>query len=71
MGARVHGPLPQGEFLRRLGIEQRAAALKAAAPPDYAATIDAARVSLSSVVRTGLGRLFEAIDKFTPRAGPA
>ena len=28
MGARVHGPVEQGEFLRRLGIEQRAAALK-------------------------------------------
>jgi SAM-dependent MidA family methyltransferase len=67
MGARVHGPLPQGEFLRRLGIEQRAAALKAAAPPDYAATIDAARVRLTSEDRTGMGRLFKAIAVANPK----
>ena len=30
MDARVYGPIEQGEFLRRLGISQRAAALKAA-----------------------------------------
>ena len=29
MGARVHGPVEQAQFLRRLGIEKRAAALKA------------------------------------------
>jgi NADH dehydrogenase [ubiquinone] 1 alpha subcomplex assembly factor 7 len=67
MGARVHGPLPQGEFLRRLGIEQRAAALKAAAPPDYAGTIDAARVRLTSEDRTGMGRLFKAIAVADPK----
>ena len=39
MDARVHGPLPQGEFLRRLGIEQRAAALRAGAGQEYASTI--------------------------------
>ena len=37
MGARVHGPVPQSVLLRRLGIEERADALKASAPPDYAA----------------------------------
>ena len=67
MGARVHGPLPQGEFLRRLGIEQRAAALKAAAPPDYAGTIDAALVRLTSEDRTGMGRLFKAIAIANPK----
>jgi SAM-dependent MidA family methyltransferase len=67
MGARVSGPLPQGEFLRRLGIEQRAAALKAAAPPDYAATVDAARVRLTSEDRTGMGRLFKAIAVANPK----
>ena len=30
MGARVHGPITQAQFLRRLGIEKRAATLKAA-----------------------------------------
>src|SRR6266700_6990868 len=29
LGARVHGPVPQGEFLKRLGIETRAVALMA------------------------------------------
>jgi NADH dehydrogenase [ubiquinone] 1 alpha subcomplex assembly factor 7 len=67
MGARVHGPVPQGEFLRRLGIEQRAAALKAAAPPDYAGTIDAALVRLTSEDRTGMGRLFKAIAVADPK----
>jgi SAM-dependent MidA family methyltransferase len=67
MGARVHGALPQGEFLRRLGIEQRAAALKAAAPPDYAGTIDAALVRLTNEDRTGMGRLFKAIAIANPK----
>src|SRR5262249_61514960 len=66
-GARVPGPLPQGEFLRRLGIEQRAAALKAAAPPDYAGTVDAACVRLTSEDRTGMGRLFKAIAVANPK----
>ena len=41
------GRSTQGEFLRRLGIEQRAAALKAGAPPDQAAEIDAALARLT------------------------
>ena len=56
-----------GVFLRRLGIEQRAAALAAAAPPDYAGTIDAARVRLTSEDRTGMGRLFKAIAVANPK----
>jgi NADH dehydrogenase [ubiquinone] 1 alpha subcomplex assembly factor 7 len=61
MHARVHGPVEQGEFLRRLGIEQRAAALKAGAPPEYAATIDGALARLTSAERTGMGRLIKAM----------
>ena len=67
MGARVHGPLPQGEFLRRLGIEERADALKASAPPDYAATIQAALVRLTDEDRTGMGRLFKALAVSDPK----
>ena len=67
MGARVHGPVPQGEFLRGLGIEQRAAALKAAAPSEYADAIDAALVRLTSEDRTGMGRLFKAIGVADPK----
>jgi SAM-dependent MidA family methyltransferase len=67
MGARVHGPLPQGEFLRRLGIEQRAAALRAGAPPEYASTIDAAHDRLTSDDHIGMGRLFKAIAVTGPK----
>ena len=67
MGARVHGPVPQGEFLRELGVDERAAALKAAAPPEYADAIDAALVRLTSEDRTGMGRLFKAIAVADPR----
>src|SRR5262249_12232093 len=67
MGARVHGPVPQGEFLRRLGVEQRAAALKSAAPPEYGDAIDAALVRLTSEDRTGMGRLFKAIAVADPK----
>ena len=42
MGARVHGPVDQARFLRNLGIDKRAAALKAYASPDKAVEIDGA-----------------------------
>ena len=61
MDARVHGPLPQGEFLRRLGIEQRAAALRAGAGQEYASIIEAACQRLTDDDRTGMGRLFKAV----------
>ncbi len=61
MDARVHGPVPQGEFLRRLGIEERAAALRAGAGQEYASIIEAARQRLTDDDRTGMGRLFKAV----------
>src|ERR1043166_1726468 len=42
VGARVHGPLAQGAFLPRLGIEARAAALRAKATATPATHLDAA-----------------------------
>src|SRR3954453_22121960 len=42
VGARVHGPVWQGEFLKRLGIEQRAAALMAKAAPEVSEDISGA-----------------------------
>jgi NADH dehydrogenase [ubiquinone] 1 alpha subcomplex assembly factor 7 len=66
MGARVHGPITQAEFLRRLGIAQRAAALKAGAPPDYAETIDAALERLTNEDRTGMGRLIKVVALSEP-----
>jgi SAM-dependent MidA family methyltransferase len=67
MGARVHGPITQAKFLRRLGIAQRAAALKAGAPPDYASTIDAALERLTNEDRTGMGRLIKVIALSGPK----
>ncbi len=41
-GAKAHGPVAQGQFLRRLGIEARAHALKRGADARQARSIDAA-----------------------------
>jgi NADH dehydrogenase [ubiquinone] 1 alpha subcomplex assembly factor 7 len=66
-GARVHGPIAQADFLRRLGIEERAAALKAGAPQEYATAIQAALVRLTDEERTGMGRLIKAIALSGPK----
>jgi SAM-dependent MidA family methyltransferase len=66
MGARVHGPLTQAEFLRRLGIGQRASALKAAGPPENAAIIDAALQRLTDEEGTGMGRLIKVMALSSP-----
>jgi len=60
MGAAAYGPIEQAEFLRRLGIETRAAALKTHAAKATAATIDAALARLIGHGRTGMGTLFKA-----------
>jgi NADH dehydrogenase [ubiquinone] 1 alpha subcomplex assembly factor 7 len=52
--------------LRRLGIEQRAAALKAGAPPEYAVTIEAALARLTQEDRTGMGRLIKVMALASP-----
>lgn len=61
MGARSHGPLSQGEFLTRLGIEARANALKANATPEQTMEIDSAIVRLTDMSRTGMGEMFKVI----------
>src|SRR5262249_45947682 len=60
-GARVHGPLSQGEFLRRLGIEERARKLKAQATAAQAEEIDAALARLTASGPTGMGELFKVM----------
>ena len=67
MGARVHGPVAQGELLRRLGIEERAAALKASAPPDNAATIQAALGASPTRTAPAWARLFKALAVSDPK----
>ncbi len=69
MGARTHGPIEQSVLLRRLGIGDRAHALKMAAP-HKSAEIDAALARLISEEATGMGRLFKAIGLSYPRLGP-
>ena len=53
-GAAVHGPVPQGAFLRRLGIEQRAAVLKRGASSDQARDIDLALERLTAPDQMGV-----------------
>jgi SAM-dependent MidA family methyltransferase len=69
MGAIAYGPVDQADFLRRLGIETRAAKLKASAPPATAAKIDAALARLTGHGRTGMGTLFKAAAYAHPNLG--
>ena len=66
-GAATHGPIAQGEFLRRLGIAQRAARLKAKASPEQAADIDAALARLTAADQ--MGELFKVMGVADPRLG--
>jgi SAM-dependent MidA family methyltransferase len=58
-GATAFGPLQQGEFLRRLGIETRAAKLKASATAQQTAAIDASVARLAGSGPNEMGRLFK------------
>jgi NADH dehydrogenase [ubiquinone] 1 alpha subcomplex assembly factor 7 len=70
MGARVHGPVTQGEFLRRLGIETRAAALKASTTAANAVEMDMALARLTNDDRAAMGRLFKVIAFANAKLGP-
>ena len=60
-GARVHGPVEQGTWLKRLGIEARAAALLAKATEPQRADIAAALRRLTGTGPNQMGSLFKAI----------
>jgi len=68
-GARVHGPMSQGEFLRRLGIVERADKLKAHATAAQAKDVDAALARLTEAGPTGMGRLFKVMAFADPALG--
>jgi len=68
-GARVHGPIAQGDFLRRLGIEARAAALRAKATAAQGADIDAALARLIGSGRESMGEMFKAMAFADPKLG--
>jgi len=57
-GCTVHGPIPQGQFLARLGLEQRAAALSRSAP-QHAPAIAAAAHRLTA--DDAMGTLFKVM----------
>jgi NADH dehydrogenase [ubiquinone] 1 alpha subcomplex assembly factor 7 len=61
IGARVHGPVPQGDFLKRLGIEARASRLMAKATPELAEDISGAMQRLVSGGRGGMGSMFKVL----------
>jgi SAM-dependent MidA family methyltransferase len=59
-GAATHGPVAQGDFLRRLGLAQRAAALSARTDPAGRGAIAAAVERLAGDGPGAMGRLFKA-----------
>jgi NADH dehydrogenase [ubiquinone] 1 alpha subcomplex assembly factor 7 len=70
-GAQVLGPVTQGEFLLRLGIAQRAEALKRKATEEQARDIDLALARLAAErvgQAPGMGRLFKALAIAPPGA---
>ena len=61
-GARVHGPVTQGFFLRQIGIVQRAQALMRNASAEQREEIERSLVRLISEVQdTDMGRLFKVM----------
>jgi SAM-dependent MidA family methyltransferase len=65
IGARVHGPITQRNWLRRLGIDQRAAVLKAHAR--RAVEIDQALSRLTADGARGMGELCKVIAMTDPK----
>ncbi|ETR78437.1 ATP synthase subunit beta [Afipia sp. P52-10] len=66
-GARLHGPLEQGEFLIRLGIETRAAALMNKASAQVQADITTALRRLTGTGRGAMGALFKVLGVSDPQ----
>jgi len=67
LGARTHGPITQGEFLKRLGIETRALTLMAKATPEVSADITGALKRLTDSGRSGMGSMFKVLAISEPR----
>ena len=66
IGGRIHGPISQRDLLRGLGIDRRAAALKARAP-EKSAEIDQALARLTATGPRGMGGLFKALAIADPK----
>jgi len=61
LGARAHGPVPQGDFLKRLGIETRALALMGKTTHEVSEDISGALKRLISAGRGGMGSMFKVL----------
>nr|WP_218626152.1 SAM-dependent methyltransferase [Bradyrhizobium sp. dw_78] len=70
LGARVHGPVSQGDFLRRLGIETRAVGLMAKASPEISQDISTALKRLIGGGRGGMGSMFKVLAISGPHLPP-
>ena len=66
LGARVHGPVTQGDFLKRLGIDTRANTLKANASPEVSEDISGALKRLTGSGRGGMGSMFKVLGISEP-----
>jgi SAM-dependent MidA family methyltransferase len=66
IGARVHGPVTQGDFLKRLGIETRAVALMAKVSPEVSEDISGALKRLTEGGRSGMGSMFKVLGVSSP-----
>jgi SAM-dependent MidA family methyltransferase len=61
IGARAHGPVEQGAFLNRLGIEKRAQTLAKNASPEQLELITSALTRLTGSGKEGMGSLFKVL----------
>jgi len=69
IGAVVQGPVSQQDFLMRVGIERRAASLKAKATVAQAEAIDSAMRRLIGAGPDDMGRLFKVMALAHPKLG--
>ncbi len=61
MGARVHGPVEQGAFLNKLGIEQRSLTLMKTSSHEDSVLVAGALKRLTGKGRNGMGQLFKVL----------
>ena len=66
LGGRVHGPVPQGDFLKRLGIETRAVSLMAKASHEVSEDVAGALKRLIGGGRGGMGQMFKVLGVSEP-----
>jgi NADH dehydrogenase [ubiquinone] 1 alpha subcomplex assembly factor 7 len=67
MGTRVHGPIAQRDWLRRMGIDKRSEVLKAHAPYNKSVEIDQAVSRLTASGTKGMGELCKVIAIADPK----